>query len=313
MKKMGIMRKIALATGVAVAVSAGVSMNVGLASADTYLGAPSITLTNPGGSAFAFNVSSTSGSFTAYDTPSSSYGDTIPTAAALNAAGIPGTINSISGQNGPVLYDPTPLALTQINSITDNYTGTASNGSTFTGQIISNVFKVTSGGSGIGDLVFSYQFDVTSVAPPGNGINGLSISFFNEPLNLNTGVGTPWVLGDGINRTPVGSVLSGTPLSLASVNGSVTYDPVDGTFYSLAYSSTTSITSPSVSPQFFVASNATNYAMGSLSFQGGGAGLPGQPVFVPGVPEPSTLALLGTGLALLAFVAFRKRQNLIAI
>ena len=309
MKKNGIMRKITLATGFAVAVVAGVTMNSGLASADNYLGPPAISLTPNGG--FAFTVTSTTGTYTAYDNPSSTYGDTIPTAAALNAAGITGTIESISGTNGPTLYDPTGLGLTQIASITDNYSGTASNGSAFSGQIISNVMRVTSG-TGTGDLVFTYQFDVTNVTPPGNGIGGLSVSFFNEPLNLGTGVGTLWTLGDGINTTAVGTALSPVT-SLPNVNGIVNYDVIDGTVYSLGYNSTASITSPAVSPQFFVASNATNFSLGSLSFQGGGAGLPGEPVFVPGVPEPSTIVLLGTGLALLAFVAFRKRQNQIVI
>ena len=311
MKKHGIIRKITLATGLAIAVVAGVGMNSGLASAGTYLGPPAISLTPNGG--FAFSVTSTTGTYTAYDLASSSYGDTIPTAAALNAAGITGTIESISGTSGQVFYSPSGLGLTQIASITDPYSATASNGSTFSGEIISNVMKVTTG-SGTGDLVFTYQFDVTSVTPPGSGITGLSVSFFNEPLNLSTGVGSPWTLGDGINTTLVGNALS-PPTSLSNINGSVGYDVIDGTIYSLSYSSPTAIgiTTPTISPQFFVASNATNYTMGSLAFEGGGAGLPGEPVFVPGTPEPSTLVLLGTGFALLAFMAFRKRQNQIVI
>lgn len=310
MKKQGIMRKITMSTGLAVALVAGVAMNSGIAFADNYLGTPAISMTNNGG--FQFNVTSSNVGYTAYDNPTSTYGNTIPTAAALNAAGIPGTIQSISGTNGQVFYSPSGLGLTQINSITDNYTGTASNGSSFSGQIVSNVMKVTSG-TGTGDLVFTYQFDVTKVTPPGNGgISGLSVSFFNEPLSQISGVGTPWILGDGANTTPVGKSL-GTPINLSGIDGTVNYDTIDGTISSLSYTSTTDITAGAISPQFFVASNATNYGFGSLSFEGGGAGLPGQTVFVPNSPEPSTLVLLGTGFALLAFMTFRKRQNQILI
>lgn len=310
MRKQGIMRKIAMSTGLAIAVVAGVAMNSGLAFADNYLGLPSISTSNNGG--FQFNVTSSTGTYTAYDNPTSTYGNTIPTAAALNTAGITGTIESISGSNGQVFYDPSGLGLTQIASMTDNYTGTAGNGSSFTGQIVSNVMKVTSG-TGTGDLVFTYQFDVTKVTPPGNGgISGLSVSFFNEPLSQITGVGTPWVLGDGANTTAVGTNL-GAPTVLSNINGVVNYDTIDGTISSLSYNSSTNIVAGDVSPQFFVASSATNFGYGSLSFEGGGAGLPGQQVFVPDTPEPSTIVLLGTGFALLAFVTFRKRQNQILI
>lgn len=334
MKKTGLMKKITLATGIAVAVASGVSLNAGSAWA-TYLGTPSVSLTNNGDpTTFAATVTNTSDvNTTVYVTPNSTYGDTIPTAAALNAAGVPGTITTISGpgvnnagSTSTVFYNPNTgtssggsLNLSLVNTMTTPYTGSAANGDTFTGYVQSNVLRVGAG-SGTGDLVFTYQFDVTGVTPPGSGINGASVSFFNEPLNLTSGIGQSYVLGTGINGSltnpyayAVDSTLSGTPINFSGLSSSISYDPVDGTIYSGTYSSTSDITAGNLSPQFFVASNALNYGLGSITFGGSGAGLSGVPVFVPDTPEPSTLVLLGTGLGLLAFMTFRKRLNQSAI
>ena len=310
----------------------------------TYLGSETISLTNTAGST-PFSVDTAAyGTVTMYYSTTSSYGATIPTPAqinaTLNAAGFASTtinsIGTISGDNYvPVtFYDPSSgqnFTLNQINTITDPFTAGGTNGASISGNVLSNVFQVV-GGSHNGDLVFSYQFNVTSESTNGTLLDGGSVAFFNEPLNGLTGIGTPWVLGDGINATAtntgVTNPLSGLPVySFASDaigatftgpvefsatgNSKVTYDTVNNgnnSVESINYTGN-GIGVGEVSPQFFVASNATTYTIGSFTFQGVGSGFSGVPVFVPGTPEPGTLILFGTALGLVAFMVVRNRRS----
>ena len=297
----------------------------------TYLGTDIVSQTNTVGS-IPFTVNYTNGNLTTnatlYYTTTSTYGATIPTPAQINAAGIPGTINSISTINSGVNYVPVTFynpssgqsfTLNQIQTITDPFSYTAANGESFGGNVLSNVFQVV-GGSHNGDLVFTYQFNVTSVGVGSTSLNSGSISFFNEPLNASTGIGYPWILGDGINGTigisgftndAIGSQLGGNIIASTTGQSTVTYDIApngNNSVISINYLGA-NIGLGDVSPQFFVASNATSYSVGSFAFQGAGAGGPGQPVFVPGTPEPGTLVLFGTALGLVAFMVVRNRRS----
>ena len=297
----------------------------------TYLGTDTVSQTNTAGS-IPFTVSYTNGNLTSsatlYYTTNSTYGATIPTPAQINEAGIPGTINSISTINSGVNYVPVTFynpssgqnfTLQQLQTITDPYTYSGPNNAVISGDILSNVFQVV-GGSHSGDLVFTYQFNVTSVSIAGTTLASGSVAFFNEPLNSNTGIGTPWVLGDGINGTvgltgftndAVGSQLGGTLLASTAGQSTVSYDTVtngNNSVESINYIGAY-IGVGDVSPQFFVASNATTYSIGSFSFQGVGVSGVGEPVFVPGTPEPGTLVLFGTALGLVAFMVMRNRRS----
>ena len=296
-----------------------------------YLGTETVSTTETPGS-IPFTVDYTSNgvtsSATLYYTTSSTYGATIPTPAQINAAGISGTIDSISTINSGVNYVPVTFynpssgqtfTLKQIQTITDPYTYSGSNSASFGGDILSNVFQVV-GGNHNGDLVFTYQFNGTSVGVKGTSLASGSVSFFNDPLNASTGIGYPWILGDGINGTvtasgftndAIGTQLGGT-LNVSTVGQStVTYDTVtngNNSVSSINYIGA-DIGLGEVSPQFFVASNATSYSIGTFAFQGTGVSGPGEPVFVPGTPEPGTLVLFGTALGLVAFMAVRRRRS----
>ena len=329
MKKLRAFKKVGQAAGVVLAAALALSSVPKVAHA-TYLGTPTVSTTDTSGST-PFTVNYTYNGLTAnatlYYTGTSTYGATIPTPAEINAAGIPGTINSIATINAagvnyvPItFYDPSSgqnFTLKQVQTILDPFTATGTNGGSFTGNVLSNVFQVV-GGSHSGDLVFSYQFNVTGVGIAGTSLDSGSVSFFNEPLNAATGVGTPWVLGDGINGTvtatgfqndAIGSQLSGTVLASTATQSTVSYDTsLNNSVSSINYTGA-NIGFGDVSPQFFVASNATTYSLGSFTFSGVGAGENGLNVFVPGTPEPGTLVLFGTALGLVAFMMARRRQG----
>ena len=313
MKKLKRLKGAGVVAGIALAATIALSATPETARA-TYLGTPTVSLTKPtSGTYFETTVAASSGTFDVYVTPTSTYGDTIPTPQALNAAGIKGTIYSIGNDtpnSGPVFYDPASLNTKLLNSIDTSFSGGAANSAGVQGNILSNVYEVTSG-SGTGDLVFTYQFNVTKVNVSGSGINTGSITFFDEPLNSATGVGTPWTIGTGINSSPIYPTLQGTLTSLQNLGSEVSFDPtVNNSIYQIGFASSTYITQGEVSPQLFAASNAPDYTIGSLTLEGSGAGFAGLPVFVPSnTPEPGTLVLFGTALGLVAFMAVRRRRS----
>lgn len=307
------MKKITVGVGVAMALTVGVLGNSSPASATGYLAAPTL-----GSGSSSFSVQSSNGNTNINYSINSSYGNTFPTIGALSANGVTGTIlgltNTISGS--AVTFNPSRLDLQSVASMTNNYTLTSATlpGDFISGQVNSDVFKVGSGttmaGSKAGELIFTYQFDVTKTSPGAIGINSANISFFNNPGSQ------IYNLGIGINKTPIGSPFCPTctvaNLSKSNLLGAVTYDPLNGTVQSVSQSTSgASVFVGDVSPQFFIASNALYYSMGSIGLQGDGMN-DSAGVFVPNTPEPQTVVLLGSGL-LLAFLAFRKKITRLAI
>ena len=344
MRKQGKMRKITVATSLALAVVVGAFLGVGSAMATpyagTYLGPVTVTInpaTPPPSPAFPFVISTSNTNYgclgctnTAYATINSTYGATAPSSAYLTSVGVLGYPQSISGSQGPTFYDPNAnnglgltLVATNAGNPLDSFTNMTVGSVTYSGSVISNVFQVTNDPGSNGDLVFTYQFEITNATPFGNAnITGFSVGQFNQP-----GFSTLYTVGAGINYDSttgsldaIGPTFSGTitpPIS--AVNGTVTYDPGSLTFSGLSYtdntvptinSTDTAYNLPYISPQLFVATNATYFGGGTLGFLTSSAGGFGAlPVFVPNTPEPSTLVLFATGFGILAFMALRKCQN----
>jgi hypothetical protein len=324
-------KKITKVSGLALALSLGVAMLAKPAFATVispggspaYLSAPelSTTSTDPGTGPGTFLTTLSNGN-TFYVTPTSTFGNTFVSP----GPGISG-VSATTSYVGDINYNVSGLNLQFINSINDPYTLTGSNGVVITGQVVSNVFAIGSGatmaGAVPGELVFTYQFSVDSISPTyGSGPNNLSISFFDEP----NGTGM-WTLGDGIISTATGGgsytqipggaspTCNGGSCSngystIVSLFGTEQLNTANGAINSATYTTTASVGLDQVTPEFFVASNAFAYELGSLSVgSGSGGSAPGVNVFVPGVPEPSTLILFGTALGLTAFMVVRKRRN----
>ena len=319
-------QKITATAGLALALTVGFGTTAKSAWAG-YLTAPTLSTTS---GAFQFNVN---GSGPYYATGNSSYGNTIPTASALSAlSGLSPVTSLQDGINGtsgsvPTFYTaPTGLDTTPVATMMNAYTMSTSTGTTvITGDVISSVFKFGAkpGISGAlpGELVFTYQFDVTGIASNNNtGVYAASIGFFNNPN------GTAFTLGSGINTTAIGPnfsgdtyvnssgqtvALSAATITASDLSGNVTFAS-NGTVSALGYNSGADITLGEYSPQFFVASNAYYTSMGSIGFTGSSAS-GGTSVFVPGTPEPKTLILFGSGIALLAFMFRRKQENSLSI
>lgn len=329
MTKMSKMKKVALAASLSLALTVGVSANATSAFAG-YLAAPTQEPAGTSGS-FIATYSTTSGnSFQLSYTGNSTYGNTIPVISSVPVPTGDGHITGIidGGASNPlppsdVFYNSSTLALKQIATTgAENYTATAAGIGTVTGQVISNVMQVGSGstmsGAKAGDLVFTYQFDVLSVKPNTSGINlsQATVALFNNP-----GGSALWTLGAGVNvnksggQSALGSTLSCpgcTTASLKNLAGSVLINSLNGSVANLADSFNGGLKTDYISPQIFVATNALYYGVGSISL--GGSGLSGSAgVFVPNSPEPSTLVLLGSGLALLSFLSFRRKENQLVI
>lgn len=338
MRKTSIIRKITVATGVALALAVSVSMGSGKALASAgYLSAPDLYTTNVTGSTAA-TVTTSSGVYTVYYIPTSLYGNTIPSTPQLQNflstnpstyGTVPSnvTIDSISEVGAPfyAISGITPSAngcgssgctlnLQFVNQISTNYEAFNSLGTEiFGGQVLSNVFKVGTNsnlpGATPGEMVFTYQFDTTYE----NATNGPvgpsagSVSFFNDPS------GYTYTLGDGATDT---SSIAGTTISCSVCTSQLDPAYLVGTasYYgtsieTLSYLNNTGfVPVDTLSPEIFVASNATNYTLGSLTLNGNGAAFVAS-VFVPATPEPGTLVLFGTALGLVAFMVVRNRRS----
>ena len=336
MKTMLALKKAASSFGLVLAVAVGFYGNAKPVWAG-YLSTPGLSTSASPGS-FAVGVNGTSFPPPLYGSNTSSFGNTIPTGAQITGATGISPITTISDSTsisvtgttitsvGPnILYDPTTG---RSNGTSLNLTAVAPalinpyyfNG-VLEGTVESQVFAVTSG-SNAGDLVFTYQFNVAANAA--QGVLSLTLGSFNSG-------NTNYVLGEGIAATGItttndptsglgvdqsgtlsllGTSLTGTNPSTAKTTLADTV-----TYGASGLAETFGITSGAgalgageVSPELFVATTATTFNYGSISLAYGGiSGDAG--VYVPATPEPSTLILLGTGLGLLSFLAFRKRQS----
>ena len=340
MGKKSTIRRITVATGLALSLVFSVTVGSGKALATTgYLTAPTdLSLTNySGASSFLVN-----GTTPMYYTSNSSYGNTIPSAQQVaNFLNIPvSDVVSLTDNTTPFYAlsgtvvtsngsQPWTLNLTLLNQLNSGstpitLTTTSGNATEVAGSYISNVFQVGAGstlpGAVQGDLIFTYQFYENSVANSNGGITGATIGGFNDPTGS-----TVYTLGSGSTDT---SSISGTTISctsctelgsLSATNG--TLDPTDnlsgvqgnvnfssgGSILTLGLSNNTSGLNGGVyTPEIMVASTATNYTTGTMSFLGYGAGE--VTVYVPTTPEPGTLVLFGTALGLSGFLIVRKRR-----
>ncbi|MHB1286607.1 MAG: PEP-CTERM sorting domain-containing protein [Leptospirales bacterium] len=332
MIKMKKMKKATLAAGLTLALSLGLSAHVPSAWAD-YLTAPTQVASGTSGSfvaTYATTGTFPNNSFALSYVGNSTFGNTLPVISSIPVPAGYGNIKTITdgGTGSPlplsdVFYNGSTLALTQIASTgAENYSDNVPGVGSVSGQIISNVLKVGAGstmaGATPGELVFTYQFDVTSISPAGSGIsmNQATVALFNNP-----GGSQLYTLGSGVNvdsagnQVPLGTTLSCpgcTTATLTDLAGNVNINAGNGTVASLSDQFANGLTTGFISPEIFVASNALYYGSGSMSVSGSGL-TANDPVFVPDTPEPSTLLLLGSGLALLTFMTLRKKEHRLTI
>ena len=240
------------------------------------------------------------------------YGDS----ANINNAYVPpsGSTDGSVGANN-LVFTP-PSGLTQVASMVTPYTTTPSGAGSFSGYAASSVWKTSTG-----TLDFFYQFDVTSVGSNAATPSSLGISPFNQPgntaynlaLGINSSTAPTSTGGTTVTYDPLSIGANSTPVDLQKFFNSPTPLNLDyGTGGTVLGGNNTPIynmTAGQISPQFFVATNATYFGMGIFTIQSS-TGVEFAPAFVPDSPEPGTVVLFGSGLALLSFVMLRKKGGL---
>ncbi len=197
-----------------------------------------------------------------------------------------------------------------VNSEVNPYSITnASTGGIVQGYIQSNVFNYN------GTLLFSYQFDVTKLTAGETAPDAAGISPFDLPFptayNLNLGVfgasngsATPGTLDPlciGANCTPVAiNSFFGNPTALVLSSAGSGNTVFGGNNLPI------NVGNGQISPELFVDTNAVSYTQGAMYVQSSGVSFY-DPVFVPDTPEPGTLVLFGSALALGSFFMMRKK------
>ena len=303
-----------LAAGLSLALLAGFALSPGLARATTsgYLSAPGITTSSVNGNSFevtATNASTGVGT-NLYITPTSSFGNTfVPTGPGISAVTIS---DSNAVPTADLLYSASGLDLQYVTSEGGSWSqsGATSSSGTYVSSVYSIGSKASMAGAVPGELVFTYQFDVTSLTPSyANGVNEINLARLNDPN------GTAWTLGDGaisdpsaLPNYPALSCASCTAANLGSIYGSTLLDTANGSVNSIQYNDNLAIGNNQISPIFFVATNAFGFAQGSMALGSNGTGS-NFDVFVPSTPEPGTLVLFGSALGLVAFMMARRRQG----
>ena len=303
-----------LAAGLSLALLAGFALSPGLARATTsgYLSAPQVStspLTTDSFEVTATNATTGAGT-NLYITPSSSFGNTF-----INPG--PGISTVTISNTSPVptndlTYSASGLDLQYVTSEGGSWsqTGATSSSGTYVSSVYSIGSKASMAGAVPGELVFTYQFDVTSLSPSyANGVNTISLALLNDPN------GTGWTLGDGaisdpqdLPNYPALSCVGCTAANLGSIYGSTYLDTANGSVNSIQYNDNLAIGNNQISPIFFVATNAFGFAQGSMALGSNGTG-GNVDVFVPSTPEPGTLVLFGSALGLVAFMMARRRQG----
>ena len=305
--------KRSLAAGLSLALLAGLALSPAPAHATTYgyLGTPEVSTSSINSNSFEVTLTATSGAGTnLYITPQSTFGNTFvnpgPGYSAVTIS------NSSAVPTADLSYSVSGLDLQYVTSEVGSWSqsGATSSSGTYVSSVYSIGSKATMSGAIPGELVFTYQFDVTSLSPSyANGVNSINLALLNDPN------GTAWTLGDGaisdpsaLPNYPALSCSSCTTASLGSIYGSTYLDTANGSVNSIAYTDNLAVGVNQISPVFFVATNAFGFGQGSMALGSNGTG-GNFDVFVPNTPEPGTLVLFGSALGLVAFVMARRRQN----
>ena len=303
-----------LAAGLSLALLVGFALSPGLARATTYgyLGTPEISSSPINSNSFEATVTNaTTGTGTnVYITPQSGFGNTfvnpgpgISTVTISNTSPVPTT---------DLTYSASGLDLQYVTSESGSWsqTGATSSSGAYVSSVYSIGSKATMAGAVPGELVFTYQFDVTSLVPStANGVSTINLALLNDPN------GTAWTLGDGaisdpsdLPNYPALSCAGCTDANLGSIYGSTYLDTTNGSVNSIQYTDNLAIGNNQISPIFFVATNAFGFTQGSMALGSDGTG-GNFDVFVPSTPEPGTLVLFGSALGLVAFMMARRRQG----
>ena len=318
MKKLS---KRSLAAGLSLALLAGLALSPAPAHATTYgyLGTPETSSSPINSNSFEATVTNaTTGTGTnVYITPQSGFGNTFVNPGPGYSAVTISNTNAVPAAD--LSYSVSGLDLQYVTSEGGSWSqkGATSSGGTYVSAVYSIGSKATMSGAVPGELVFTYQFDVTSLAPSyTNGVNSINLALLNDPNGTAWALGNQAMLGDGAISDPsalpnypaLNNCSNCTTASLGSIYGSTYLDTGNGSVNEIQYTDNLAIGDNQISPVFFVATNAFGFTQGSMALGAGGTGGDFN-VFVPDTPEPGTLVLFGSALGLVAFMMARRRQG----